>query len=401
MSEDAFEKLIREKVYNFSDPEDKGDWEALSARMSKHAALRRKRMIWYTSAAAACLLLFLTLLMPVLHRSPVPQPVVAVVIPPILPDLNQPDPMDIRTSKVPKISEVVFMPSRKKTAVTPSQTPEESPAPIPTVIQPEAAQKEDSPVFAEVIPAPQEKKDNRSSSIMPDPPAVKRQNNKWITAANFSYQGAINGNYLFTPSTYTSKWETPLSLAGSDLSNLGIPDYLADQFTEDDMNVISTHFSTPLSAGVNVQKEFNRWLSVGASLTYTLLRGEYQVHTADKSYIVDQNTHYIGIPVSIYFHAVNNRYLSVYAVGGGAVDKAVSDEYICQLNNVSTRQSQSVEGVQWSVFGGLGIEYKCTDFLGIYLEPTVSHYFDNDQPKSIRTIQPTQFKMELGIRFRI
>ena len=167
------------------------------------------------------------------------------------------------------------------------------------------------------------------------------------------------------------------------------------------MNVISTHFSTPLSAGINVQKEFNRWLSVGASFTYTLLRGEYQVHTADKSYIVDQNTHYIGIPVGIYFHAVNNRYLSVYVVGGGAVDKAVSDEYICQLNNVSTRQSQAVEGVQWSVFGGLGIEYKCSELIGIYLEPTVSHYFDNDQPKSIRTIQPTQFKMELGIRFRI
>lgn len=400
MSEDAFDKLIKEKVYNFSDPEEKGDWEALSARMAKHAAMRRKKMIWYTSAAA-CLLLLLTLFTPVLHRSPVPQPGAIAIIPPILPDLNQPDPMDIRTSKVPRISEVIFMPSRKKMAATLSQNTEESQVPVPSVIQPETPQQEDNPVFAEVKPAPQEKTDNRSSFIMPDLPARKHLNNKWITAANFSYQGAINGSFLFTPSTYTSQWETPLSLAGSDLSNLGIPDYLANQFTEDDVNVISTHFSTPLSVGINVQKEFNRWLSVGASFTYTLLRGEYQVHTADKSYIVDQNTHYIGIPVGIYFHAVNNRYLSVYAVGGGAVDKAVSDEYICQLNNVSTRQSQAVEGVQWSVFGGLGIEYKCSDLIGIYLEPTVSHYFDNDQPKSIRTIQPTQFKMELGIRFRI
>jgi len=39
--------------------------------------------------------------------------------------------------------------------------------------------------------------------------------------------------------------------------------------------------------------------------------------------------------------------------------------------------------------------------MGIYIEPTVSHYFDNNQPKSIRTVQPTQFRMELGIRFRI
>jgi len=228
-----------------------------------------------------------------------------------------------------------------------------------------------------------------------------RLNNKWITAANFSYQGAINGAYLFTPSTYTTKWETPLSLAGSDLDNLGIPDDMAPNFDENDMNRISAHFSTPISAGINVQKEFNKWLSVGASLTYTLLRGEYQVHTADKSYIVNQNTHYIGIPVSVYLRMVNTPHLTVYAVGGGAVDRAVADEYICQLNDVTTRQYVPVQGVQWSVYGGLGIEYKWSELMGIYIEPTVSHYFDNNQPKSIRTVQPTQFRMELGIRFRI
>ena len=177
MSEDAFDKLIKEKVYNFSDPEEKGDWEALSARMAKHAAMRRKKMIWYTSAAA-CLLLLLTLLTPVLHRSPVPQPGAIAIIPPILPDLNQPDPMDIRTSKVPRISEVIFMPSRKKMAATLSQNTEESQVPVPSAIQPETPQQEDNPVFAEVKPAPQEKTDNRSSFIMPDLPARKQLNNK-------------------------------------------------------------------------------------------------------------------------------------------------------------------------------------------------------------------------------
>lgn len=404
MIEDLFDKKIREKLSGFSLPGETGDWEALTARMSHRVVLRRrKRIMFLGTAAAACLLLLFVLFMPFRTRlDTAPGTICRIIDRPVsidLPDIR-PDIAKLYTkahldllrsaSVVPVTSEV----TADRTGI-PSATPVE---PVP--LQPgqeERVMHGDMPVQE-----PVKNKGQTQNVLFPvDPPKNIRLNKKWITAANFSYQGAINGTYLFTPSTYTTKWETPLSLAGSDLTNLGIPDYMAPYFDEDDVNHISAHFSTPISAGINVQKEFNKWLSVGASLTYTLLRGEYQVHTADKSYIVNQNTHYIGIPVSIYFRAVNTPHLTVYAVSGGAIDRAVADEYICQLNDVVTRQYVPVQGFQWSLFGGLGIEYKWSDLMGIYIEPTVSHYFENNQPKSIRTIQPTQFRMELGIRFRI
>jgi len=404
MSEQSFDNKIREKLHDFSFPEEHGDWEGLVVRMSRRGIiLRRRKVFLWSSAAAACLFLLMFLLMPVLNPEPYAPGTVCRIVP---------QPAHIHVTDYPqhihglyahaqldKLRKASVVPATSELFVTPSQTavPKlEQPSPRPATEQEPAAQKE------LVVDQPAEEKPQTPIPLFPvDLPDPSRMNRKWITAANFSYQGAINGNYIFTPSTYTTKWETPLSLAGSDLSNLGIPDYMAPNFDEDDVNLISAHFSTPISAGINVQKEFNKWLSVGASLTYTLLRGEYQVHTADKSYIVNQNTHYIGIPVSVYFRAVNTPHLTVYAVGGGALDKAVADEYICQLNDVATRQYVPVQGFQLSVYGGLGIEYKWSEWMGIYIEPTVSHYFENNQPKSIRTIQPTQFKMELGIRFRI
>jgi len=404
MSEQSFDKQIKEKLRNFSFPEEHGDWEDLAMRMSRRTILlRRRRVFLWSTAAAACLFLLMFLLMPVLNRDTyAPETICRIVPRPA--NIHVTDlPQQIRGlyahAQLDKLREASVVPATSEIFVTPSKTPipeQEQQSPRPAAKQEPAAQKELA------VDQPAKEKPQTPTPFFPvDLPDPSRMNRKWITAANFSYQGAINGNYIFTPSTYTTKWETPLSLAGSDLSNLGIPDYIAPNFDEDDVNQISAHFSTPISAGFNVQKEFNKWLSVGASLTYTLLRGEYQVHTADKSYVVNQNTHYIGIPVSVYFRAVNTPHLTVYAVGGGALDKAVADEYICQLNDVATRQYVPVQGFQLSVYGGLGIEYKWSEWMGIYIEPTISHYFENNQPKSIRTIQPTQFKMELGIRFRI
>jgi len=404
MSEQSFDKHIRENLRNFSFPEEHGDWEGLVVRMSRRTIiLRRRRVFLWSTSAAACLFLLMFLLMPVLNRDThAPETVCRIVSQPA--NITATDyPQHIHglyaRAQLDRLREASVVPATSEIFVTPSKTPVPEPdrqCPRPAAAQEPTAQKELA------VEQPVKEKTQTPTPLFPvDLPDPSRLNRKWITAANFSYQGAINGNYIFTPSTYTTKWETPLSLAGSDLANLGIPDYMAPNFDEDDVNLMSAHFSTPISAGINVQKEFNKWLSVGASLTYTLLRGEYQVHTADKSYIVNQNTHYVGIPVSVYFRAVNTPHLTVYAVGGGALDKAVADEYICQLNDVATRQYVPVQGFQLSVYGGLGIEYKWSEWMGIYIEPTVSHYFENNQPKSIRTIQPTQFKMELGIRFRI
>ena len=279
MSEEFFNKTLREKLYDFSFPEEHGDWEALAVRMSRRTIiLRRRRMFLWSTAAAACLAMFLFLIMPILNRNTLAPETVCRIVPQpahiTVTDYPQHIPGMYARAQLDRLREASVVPVTSELFVSSTNAPEPQPEqekPRPASEQNRAAQKDPA------IEEPVKEKTQPPTPLFPvDLPEPSRMNKKWITAANFSYQGAINGNYIFTPSTYTTKWETPLSLAGSDLSNLGIPDYLAPNFDEDAVNLISAHFSTPISAGINVQKEFNRWLSVGASLTYTLLRGEYR-----------------------------------------------------------------------------------------------------------------------------
>ncbi len=51
--------------------------------------------------------------------------------------------------------------------------------------------------------------------------------------------------------------------------------------------------------------------------------------------------------------------------------------------------------------GGLGAEFQVNRGAGIYFDPSIAYYFDNNQPLSIRSSQPLQFKFELGFRFHL
>ncbi len=46
-----FDKMVREKLYHFTVPEETGNWEALALRMARREALRRRRR-WTIPAAA-------------------------------------------------------------------------------------------------------------------------------------------------------------------------------------------------------------------------------------------------------------------------------------------------------------------------------------------------------------
>ena len=59
---------------------------------------------------------------------------------------------------------------------------------------------------------------------------------------------------------------------------------------------------------------------------------------------------------------------------------------------------QSRKRCAWSAYGGLGIEYKWTERMGLYVEPSVSHYFDNNQPKSIHH---SAYSIQNGSRYPI
>jgi hypothetical protein len=109
--------------------------------------------------------------------------------------------------------------------------------------------------------------------------------------------------------------------------------------------------------------------------------------------------HYVGIPVNVYYSIISQDRVSLYAYGGGSAEKCISDDYNVLSTAISHREK--VNGLQFSANAGIGVEFAIGKNLGVYIDPSLRYYFENGQPKSIRTVQPLMFGFEMGLRVNL
>lgn len=168
----------------------------------------------------------------------------------------------------------------------------------------------------------------------------------------------------------------------------------------------SDSYSLPLSFGVGLRYRITNWFGVGIGVNYTLLGKKvsgvyYDEKSGPHSIDMKNSQHYIGIPLDVYFSMFRTPRWDVYASLGGSVEKCVLNSYSGMLEGENVSHKPKVGGVQTSLKAGFGLEFSPVDFLGIYIDPSVRYYFNNDQPRSIRTAQPLAFGVEAGLRFRL
>ena len=114
---------------------------------------------------------------------------------------------------------------------------------------------------------------------------------------------------------------------------------------------------------------------------------------------IKNTQHYIGIPVNIYGKVVERNRFSFYVNAGATAEKGLTAVYKLESYTGNERNTNPIDGIQFSVNAGLGVEYKFANPAGIYFEPNMVYFFNSDVPRSIRTDQPLQVKGEIGIRF--
>lgn len=169
-------------------------------------------------------------------------------------------------------------------------------------------------------------------------------------------------------------------------------------------------YSIPLSLGLGVRFYISQRWSFGTGVQYSMLNrtfdGTYTVRDANDVEVrkisaeISNTQQYIGVPVALYYDFVQRKDMSVYAFGGAAFEKAVSNRYkISGAPDVMVKESK--HGLQSSLAFGFGISYNLSEHIGLYLDPSLSYYFDCAQPVSIRTQQPLQFAFTAGLRFKL
>lgn len=168
-------------------------------------------------------------------------------------------------------------------------------------------------------------------------------------------------------------------------------------------------FSLPFSLGVGVKYHFNSRLALGTGIRYTYMSrtflGDYR--DIDQSiYIVstdiDNYQHWLGVPLNVYFNIIDNGRWRLHTFAGGAGEFLIDNDYLVHISPKDIHYHQRGNRIQWSVAGGLGVEYRLSPKVGLFLDPSVRYYFGGEnQPRSIRTIQPLRMEVEAGVRFSL
>ena len=175
----------------------------------------------------------------------------------------------------------------------------------------------------------------------------------------------------------------------------------------------SSSYGIPVSFGIGAKFFIGRRWAIGAGLNYTIMTRSFNGIYIDPatssssglSYEFNEtkirnSVSYIGIPINAYFSIIRTNIVDFYVYAGGSAEKCVANVY--RMQDPVASYKENVNGFQFSVGAGLGVEFVVADILGIYADPSVRYYFkDANQPKSIRTENPVSFGFELGLRIRL
>ena len=168
-------------------------------------------------------------------------------------------------------------------------------------------------------------------------------------------------------------------------------------------------YGIPVSFGLGAKINLTKRWAISAGVNYTLLTSKFKgkyinvneaVIVSVQSAKIRNMQHYIGVPVSVYYNVIEHDFMNFYAHLGGAVEKCIQNKYEVQTSPI-VYHTQKAEGVQLSANAGIGVEFMLGKHIGLYLDPSLRYYFQNNQPKSIRTAQPLMLGFEAGLRFNL
>ncbi len=283
-------------------------------------------------------------------------------------------PSEVEESTFPVIPSEV---EESSSPVTPSEVEDSSSPVIPSEVE-----ESTSPV----VPSAAEESNSTvaETAFFRDEPVRKNTGVSLLAGAN------LGGNV-------GSRSAAPARM-GTSGSGTGIPQqgmYGLDEFK----------YGLPISATLGVKWQFHPRWAVGTGVSFTMLpsscSGTY-VNGAGEEIYSDHINHfqtYVGVPLNFYFTIVESKAVGFYTFAGAAVERSIINRYTFHKDGERIRYNEPVKGVQPSVGLGIGVDFRFTKFLSLYIDPSARYYFDCKQPQSIRTAQPFSLSLDAGLRF--
>lgn len=181
------------------------------------------------------------------------------------------------------------------------------------------------------------------------------------------------------------------------------PDLPSEKPDEIEVSEKSRHYM-PLTIGLSLNYGLSSRWSLESGIRYTFLRSDFMRESEIEKTEINQRIHYIGIPLKFNYRIFGNNRFSIYGQGGAALDIPVNGTQSIMKWEQSWNKPEfdgttiSVP-LQWSIEGGVGLQYHLTPSISIYAEPSFRYYFNpGSEIKTIRQYKPTEFTIPIGIR---
>lgn len=158
----------------------------------------------------------------------------------------------------------------------------------------------------------------------------------------------------------------------------------------------------PITFGLSLNKKIDERWSLETGLQYTYLKSTF---TTGNVFAIreTQKLHYIGIPLKVSYRLANYKNLSFYSTAGVQVDIPLKGTFTTahQTDSVSIPTKRRSLSMPWqfSVTGGVGLQYHISSSISIYAEPGIHYYIpDGSSLQTIRKEHPFTFSIPVGVR---
>ena len=388
MNEKEFDIQVRNLLQSAEEPVSPQVWEGVAAGLDKRRRIVPVRFWGYASALAAAAAVALVVLL---------KPAAPVVEP----EHSNPSIFMSEASgeTVPEVEEVLPM---EETPVAVAPSPRRNPHLLAQASK-EPAQ-ESTP--EEIRETPRETVPETVPEAVPEAvPETRKDDNALLNQLAFEEKTAAKAPQAVSLSAFGNLQTSQRSGIHSQYRRYGAPSRDAEVGIYNESPEVS--FALPFSVGLGLQFNITPRWAVGTGIRYTSLQrtfmGDYK---GEGFYLpqtdIDNHQHWLGVPVNVYYSFVNTHRWNVHVFAGGAAEWLLDNDFLIHNSPSDIHYHLRGSSPQWSAGVGLGVEFKITPFLGIYIDPSFRYFFATErQPRSLRTIQPLRFDVEAGLRFNI
>lgn len=408
---DDFSEFMRRKMDDHRLPVDDLCWEEIELCMKPH----RPQWIWWAGSAVGAAVIALLFLFSPFQTGDVPYDRMEPAVASAYNEAND----DQEVGKEPQKEQTSLVdqpvPQKKLIAAVVLDKTKQPANEIPDTVVPEEQEEQpdavrEAEVEAESPATVSEKKEKqqdlynykseRSGFSAPSEPKRREDEGQWAINAGFGTGGHVSlglGNNLDyvanTPQDNNPGGLVPPPVEPPLFSNSGT-------LSPDEYDHADT--SLPLSFGVTVRRNFNRHIGLETGLVYTYLSSQL-TKNGNVQYKSRLELHYLGIPVNLVVSLWQNPRWNIYLAGGVMVEKGLrakqTEDRYWQMEMQHAVDKRGISGLQWSLNASAGISYRLYQDWSLYFEPRISHYFDTDQPTSIRTENSVIVGLGAGLRY--